>query len=88
MRRITLGTPLTTEDLLAVARGESVKLVFGREAQSRVKSARALVEKMVKAGKPVYGVNTGFGLLASEQIDAADVGQLQKNLLMRRDLME
>jgi histidine ammonia-lyase len=82
MRRITLGTPLTTEDLLAVARGESVKLVFGREAQSRVKSARALVEKMVKAGKPVYGVNTGFGLLASEQIDAADVGQLQKNLLM------
>ncbi len=31
---------------------------------------------------PVYGVNTGFGKLASIRIDAADVATLQRNLIL------
>lgn len=82
MAILTLGNPLSEELLLAVAAGEHPRLRFGREAQARVRAARATVETIVKSGKPVYGVNTGFGALASRSIDAADTGTLQRNLLL------
>lgn len=58
------------------------RLRFGRAAQERVRAARRTVEEIVQAGRPVYGVNTGFGALASRSIDAADTGTLQRNLLL------
>lgn len=82
MAALSLGEPLSEELLLAVARGARPKLKFGREAQERVKAARRTVEDIVKAGRPVYGVNTGFGALASRSIDASDTGTLQRNLLL------
>jgi histidine ammonia-lyase len=82
MRQLQLGEDLSVDDLLAVARGESVQIKFGRDALRRVKESRATVESIVKADRPVYGVNTGFGALAKEKIDAQDSGTLQKNLLL------
>lgn len=82
MPTLTLGEPLSESTLLAVARGELPKLRFGRASQARVRAARATVEVIVAAGKPVYGVNTGFGALANRSIDAADTGTLQRNLLL------
>ena len=32
-----------------------------------------------RSGEPVYGINTGFGKLASVRIDAADLATLQRN---------
>jgi len=80
--RIPLGEELDERLLLAAARGETVQPVFGRDARARVKAARATVEAIVAKGAPVYGVNTGFGALAKERIDAADTGTLQRNLLL------
>ena len=82
MATLTLGAPLAEDLLLAVADGAHPKLRFGREAQARVRAARATVETIVASGRPVYGVNTGFGALASRSIDAADTGTLQRNLLL------
>lgn len=82
MIRVNLGEDLSAETLAAIARGEDVKLVFGRDAQQRVKKARATVDAIVKKGAPVYGVNTGFGALAKERISPEDTGTLQKNLLL------
>lgn len=82
MIRISVGEDLSAEALAAVARGEQVKLVFGREAQQRVKRARATVDAIVERGAPVYGVNTGFGALAKERISPEDTGTLQRNLLI------
>jgi histidine ammonia-lyase len=82
MASLSLGEPLSEELLLAIARGARPKLKFGREAQARVAAARRTVEDIVRAGRPVYGVNTGFGALASRSIDAADTGTLQRNLLL------
>ncbi len=79
---LSLGEELSEELLLAAARGATCKLRFGRAAQARVRAARQAVEQMVAGGKPVYGINTGFGALASQSIDAADVGVLQRNLLL------
>ena len=44
-------------------------------------SARA-VEAIVVKGEPVYGINTGFGKLASVRIAAADLARLQTNIVL------
>ncbi len=42
----------------------------------------ARVAEIAAGDAPVYGVNTGFGKLASIRIDAADVATLQRNLIL------
>ncbi|MBL6616795.1 MAG: histidine ammonia-lyase [Reyranella sp.] len=45
------------------------------------RSARA-VSTILARGEPVYGINTGFGKLASVRIDAADLEKLQRNIVL------
>ncbi len=40
------------------------------------------VEQIVARDEPVYGINTGFGRLASVRIGNADLRQLQRNLVL------
>lgn len=82
MLRLKLGEDWSADELLALARGEAVKLDFGSAAQARVRRARAAIERILEGGLPVYGVNTGFGALAKERIEPADRGALQRNLLL------
>ncbi len=82
MLRVALGEDFSAETLAAIALGEDLRLVLGREALARLKKARATVNAIVKKETPVYGVNTGFGALAKERISAADTGTLQRNLLL------
>ena len=44
-------------------------------------SARA-VDAIVARGEPVYGINTGFGKLASVHIAAGDLAALQRNIVL------
>jgi histidine ammonia-lyase len=46
-----------------------------------VEAAATAVEQVVAAGAPVYGINTGFGKLATVRIASADLRQLQRNLV-------
>lgn len=45
------------------------------------KAARRIAD-IVAGNAPVYGINTGFGKLASIKIDSADVATLQRNLIL------
>jgi histidine ammonia-lyase len=47
-----------------------------------VERAAAAVAEIVAAGAPVYGINTGFGKLASVRIAEADLETLQRNLVL------
>lgn len=47
-----------------------------------IKAAQALVTKAANGETAVYGVNTGFGKLASVKIAAKDVATLQRNLIL------
>ena len=47
-----------------------------------ISKAAAIVDAVVRGNAPVYGINTGFGKLASIRIDAADVATLQRNLIL------
>ncbi|EJF87603.1 histidine ammonia-lyase [Bartonella vinsonii subsp. arupensis OK-94-513] len=40
------------------------------------------IAEIAAGSKPVYGINTGFGKLASIKIDANDVALLQRNLIL------
>jgi histidine ammonia-lyase len=51
-------------------------------ARPAVEAAAARIAAAVAAGAPVYGVNTGFGKLASVKIPAEDTATLQRNLIL------
>jgi histidine ammonia-lyase len=74
------AAPLTIEDLVAVARhGRSVVLAEG--VRERVAAGRDMLEQVASRDPPTYGVNTGFGHLASIRIPASDQSTLQLNLV-------
>ena len=61
------GSSLTLEQVEAVARrGEHV--ILAPAARERVRAARATVEGLLAAERPVYGVTTGFGKLSDVRI--------------------
>ena len=49
---------------------------------SRVGAAAASVDRIVAGGETVYGINTGFGLLASTRISDDRLAELQRNLIL------
>src|SRR5690242_18655932 len=74
------GNDLTFAQLYDVAlRGEQVQLAPA--AMERMNASRAVVDRLVALGETAYGINTGFGKLASVRISAEQVRQLQVNLV-------
>ncbi|MBB3764947.1 histidine ammonia-lyase [Sphingomicrobium lutaoense] len=51
-------------------------------AQRRIADSAEVVSRIVAGGETVYGVNTGFGLLASERIAPDRLAELQRNLIL------
>jgi len=74
------GNDLTFSQLYDVAlRGQQVQLTAS--AIERMNASRAVVDRLVASGATAYGINTGFGKLASVRISAEQVRQLQVNLV-------
>src|SRR5882762_10164380 len=74
------GNDLTFPQLYDVAlRSEQVQLTVS--AIERMNASRAVVERLVASGATAYGINTGFGKLASVRISTEQVRQLQVNLV-------
>jgi histidine ammonia-lyase len=51
-------------------------------SMQRVEGSAAAIERIVKGGETVYGVNTGFGLLANTRIPDDRLAELQTNLIL------
>jgi histidine ammonia-lyase len=71
---------LTFDDLLAVRAG-AVALQLDPAALPAIHAAAAVVQRAAAGDAPVYGVNTGFGKLASTRISEGDLATLQVNLI-------
>jgi len=52
------------------------------KALASIDAAAAAVDRIVASGKTVYGINTGFGLLAQTRIPADRLAELQRNLIL------
>jgi histidine ammonia-lyase len=75
------GDALTLDDAEHILRGDVERLALASAARKRVDKARRCLEELMAAGATIYGVNTGFGKLASRRIDDEEVLALQENLL-------
>ncbi|MFZ0738376.1 MAG: histidine ammonia-lyase [Candidatus Acidiferrales bacterium] len=74
------GNDLTLEMLFAVALvGEEAALAPA--ARERMDASRAVIDRLVASDEAAYGVNTGFGKLASVRISREQIRQLQINLV-------
>ena len=57
------------------------KIQLDESCWPAVEQSRSLVESLIESGETVYGLNTGFGLLANKRISPEDLDQLQVNLV-------
>lgn len=82
MKKVLInGSNLTLEDVVNVARwGQAVEI--DQSAIPKINASRAYVEDILKEGRTVYGINTGFGEFSKVSIPAEDVAQLQHNLIV------
>jgi histidine ammonia-lyase len=80
MNVVLTGNDLTFGQLRAVAlHGASVSIAPA--AIERMNASRAVVDHLLASGATAYGINTGFGKLASVRISTEQVKQLQVNLV-------
>ncbi|HKX92447.1 MAG TPA: histidine ammonia-lyase [Sphingomicrobium sp.] len=66
LRRLWQGAPARLDDA----------------SMGRIRASAASVERIVAGGETVYGVNTGFGLLANTRIPDDRLAELQTNLIL------
>ena len=71
---------LTLEELQAIHAGGQ-PLIIDPQALPAVRASAAVVLQAAEGDAAVYGVNTGFGKLASTRISEADLARLQLNLI-------
>ncbi|MBL0306802.1 MAG: histidine ammonia-lyase [Chitinophagaceae bacterium] len=71
---------LTVEKTIAIASGK-LKAVLSEEAIKKIKASQQYVQQIVAENKTVYGVNTGFGILANTPISKEDTATLQYKIL-------
>src|SRR5947199_10840864 len=80
MSLLLTGNDLTFAQLYAVALGgEDTGLAPA--SFEKMNASRAAVERLLASGATAYGINTGFGKLASVRISPDEVRQLQGNLV-------
>jgi histidine ammonia-lyase len=71
---------VTLDELRQLWSGEEASL--DDAAMQRIAEATASVDRIVASGETVYGVNTGFGLLANTRIPNDRLAELQTNLIL------
>ncbi len=71
---------LTPSIVIGIAEG-AIRGIIAKEAMTRILKSRDDVREIVFDEKTVYGINTGFGVLANTHISAQDTQILQHKIL-------
>lgn len=61
---------------------ESTTLELNNSCIDTIHASEKLVAEIISHNKPVYGINTGFGLLAHKRIDNNSLEELQQSLIL------
>ena len=78
---VEVGTgPVTAAQVVAVARGRP-RVHLTPTAVEAITASRARIDALADSERPVYGVSTGFGALATRHIEPALRAQLQRSLI-------
>lgn len=74
------GDQLTLGEFFRVAKIKT-RVELSETAITKIKHSRKILEQFIKSEKAYYGINTGFGALATKKIANKDLKELQKNLI-------
>ncbi len=72
---------LTLADLRHISR-HNVQVSIANSALDDINQSAAIVQQVLDQGRVVYGINTGFGLLANTRIAAEDLQILQRSIVL------
>jgi histidine ammonia-lyase len=77
------GKSLTIEQIYEISNSKpgEIFVELTDDSLALMKKSRDYVNKIVEDGRPVYGINTGFGALSSKHIPKEDLSTLQYNLI-------
>jgi histidine ammonia-lyase len=75
------GNALRLADVERIARSDDTHVRISPDALRRVEAARALVDRVIRENRVVYGISTGFGALAEVVIPPDRIHELQLNLI-------
>ncbi|MEY4544204.1 MAG: Histidine ammonia-lyase [Pseudomonadota bacterium] len=75
------GEALSVADVERVAR-QGLRVVLSPAGRERLLGSHATLTHALRQDEPLYGVNTGFGSLAKVRIDADDLREVQRNLIL------
>ncbi len=75
------GNQLTIPQVIAAAHGQE-KVSLTDEAKKKIARSQGWVTEILEAGKPVYGINTGFGIFSDKQISNGEITELNRNLIL------
>jgi histidine ammonia-lyase len=78
-----IDAPLTVHELARLARGP-VSLSVSEGVRERMRTSRAVLERALEDGEPVYGLNTGLGSNVAYRLQAAEVAGLQEAIVRGR----
>lgn len=71
---------MTVKTAVLLAEG-ACRGILTNEAKNKIQQSQQYVQQIVEAGKTVYGVTTGFGILANTKISEEDTAILQHKIL-------
>ncbi|MDX2194716.1 MAG: aromatic amino acid lyase [Gemmatimonadales bacterium] len=75
------GASLALADVVGIARDPARRVTLDPGAVAALAASRARVDAAVARGEVLYGINTGFGKLATVRIPPGRLDELQVNLL-------
>ncbi|MFP8965401.1 histidine ammonia-lyase [Pokkaliibacter sp. CJK22405] len=78
--KLTPGA-ITLADLRRISR-EAVKLELDPSCHTAIEQSAAAVARVIAENRVVYGINTGFGLLANTRISPEDLDLLQRSIVL------
>src|SRR6185503_9505188 len=61
---------------------EGANATLDKSCEPRIAASAAAIARIIAQDQPIYGINTGFGKLASVRIDDADLTTLQRNIVL------
>ncbi len=81
MKSFELGVDcMSVADAMRLSSGQGVSVLSAR-AMEKIQASAGWVQQILDSQCTVYGINTGFGVLANKAIDAKDAQTLQHKIL-------
>ncbi len=81
MSQLTINPGEVTLEELRNFHESDVKIAMHDSCWAKVAESHAVVTARLASGESIYGLNTGFGLLAKKRISDSELAQLQLNLV-------